>query len=124
MVRSFSIDPQTEERLNARFAELRPRVKGLSHYVQLLIELDLSRKAGAPDGDPTLREWCALQGSNLRPLPCEGNGTTLDGIVVSDMKTAREPLSQMPAGYCVQASVPQPTERVVCFSPIELPAAA
>jgi hypothetical protein len=26
---------------------------------------------------PVIREWCAVQGSNLRPLPCEGNALPL-----------------------------------------------
>lgn len=91
VTRSFSIDPQTDEQLKARLRVLKPRVKGLSHYVQLLIEQDM-KSGGDPEGSAAIREWCAMEGSNLRPPPCQlgvlasGDAHIKSGTQIADLE--------------------------------------
>lgn len=74
ITRSVSLDPKTVEKINARLERLHPRVKGFSHYVQLLIERDISLAAEDPERAGEVEGWCAMKGSNLRPPPCQGAG--------------------------------------------------
>jgi len=68
-------------KLNARLEKLYPRVKGLSHYVQLLIEADIRTGTATEQ----IKEWCAVEGSNLRPPPCQG---AVLGLVKVDFRDA------------------------------------
>lgn len=42
--RGVSLPRDVDERVNERLDELKPKVKGFSHYVQLLIHRDLNNK--------------------------------------------------------------------------------
>lgn len=47
--RGVSLPPEVNERVNKRIASLQPKVKGFSHYVQLLVDWDLNgRKEPQP----------------------------------------------------------------------------
>lgn len=44
--RGVSLSPEVFKEIEERIETLRPRVKGFSHYVQLLIDWDIHRKEG------------------------------------------------------------------------------
>lgn len=50
--RGVSLPLDVDERVEQRLKELRPRVKGFSHYVQLLVDWDLRREKPLADRKP------------------------------------------------------------------------
>jgi len=52
--RGVSLPEDVDKKVSERIEALKPRVKGFSHYVQLLVDADLKEETpfGGPDGQP------------------------------------------------------------------------
>lgn len=73
--RGVSLPLELSDAVDQRIKSLHPWVRGFSSYVQALILHDLAHRT--LQVEPIKKDWCAVEGSNLRPPPCQGGALPL-----------------------------------------------